>query len=97
MLVPEPSVPRLRDVRHIPMMVGWTMGLEGWLWIGAWMLALLGTVWLLVREPRRGERDAAMEILRDRLGRGEISPDEFERARRLLSDDRPQRTGGMQP
>jgi hypothetical protein len=22
------------------MMLGWTMGLEGWLWMGAWILAL---------------------------------------------------------
>jgi uncharacterized membrane protein len=66
------------------MMYGWTMGPEGWLWMGAWMLILLVAVWLLVREPRRSGRDEAMDSLRARLGRGEITPDEFERARRLL-------------
>jgi putative membrane protein len=66
------------------MMVGWTMGLEGWLWMGAWVLALVFTVWLLVREPRRSGRDEALDTLRSRLARGEISRDEFEKARRLL-------------
>jgi uncharacterized membrane protein len=66
------------------MMVGWTMGLEGWLWMGAWVLALVVMVWLLVREPRRIGRDEALDTLRTRLARGEISRDEFEAARRLL-------------
>ena len=66
------------------MMVGWTMGLEGWLWMGVWVLALVAMVWLLVREPRRSGRDEALDTLRSRLARGEISRDEFEAARRLL-------------
>jgi len=66
------------------MMVGWTMGREGWLWMGAWVLALVVMVWLLVREPRRSGRDEALDTLRSRLARGEISREEFEAARRLL-------------
>lgn len=66
------------------MMTGWTMGLEGWLWIGTWAIVLVVVVFLLVREPRRSTRDDALELLRGRLARGEISPDEFEQARRLL-------------
>ncbi len=66
------------------MMAGWTMGLEGWLWMSAWALVLVFVVWLLVREPRRSDRDDALELLRGRLARGEISTDEFESARRLL-------------
>lgn len=66
------------------MMNDWTMGLEGWLWLGAWALVVVGLVWLLVREPRRSQADDARQTLRERLARGEISPDEFERARRLL-------------
>jgi len=66
------------------MMNGWTMGLEGWLWMGAWALVLVAMVWLLVREPRRPQQDDARATLRARLARGEITPDEFERARRLL-------------
>jgi uncharacterized membrane protein len=65
-------------------MVDWTMGLEGWLWLGIWALALVVAVWLLVREPRRTQPDDARAMLRARLARGEITPDEFERARRLL-------------
>jgi len=66
------------------MMTGWTMGLEGWLWMSAWIVVLVAVVWLLVREPRRSDRDDALELLRGRLARGEITPEEFERARHLL-------------
>jgi len=66
------------------MMTGWTMGLEGWLWMSAWIVVLVAVVWLLVREPRRSDRDEALELLRGRLARGEITPEEFERARHLL-------------
>ncbi len=65
-------------------MDGLTMGLEAWLWMGAWVLALVVLVWLLVREPRRSGRDEALDTLRSRFARGEISRDEFEAARRLL-------------
>ncbi len=66
------------------MMLGWSMGIDGWLWMGTWILVLTVLVWLLVREPKRSDRDDAMDILRARLARGEISQDEFEHARRLL-------------
>jgi len=66
------------------MMTGWTMGLEGWLWMSAWIVVLVAVVWLLVREPRHSDRDDALELLRGRLARGEITPEEFERARHLL-------------
>jgi len=66
------------------MMDGWTMGIESWLWMGAWVLALVVMVWLLVREPHRSTHDNALDLLRGRLARGEITPAEFEQARRLL-------------
>jgi uncharacterized membrane protein len=66
------------------MMNGLTMGLEAWLWMGAWIVAVAVMVWLLVREPRRSGRDEALDTLRSRLARGEISRDEFEAARCLL-------------
>ncbi len=66
------------------MMVGWSMGYEGWLWMGLWILVLVGLVFVLVREPRHDARDDALEILRGRLARGEITPEEFEHARQLL-------------
>lgn len=66
------------------MMYGWSMGLEAWLMMGIWILALAALVWVLVREPRRPERDDAVQTLRARLARGEIGAEEFEQARRLL-------------
>jgi putative membrane protein len=65
-------------------MDGLTMGLEAWLWMGAWVLVLVVMVWLLVREPSRNGRDEALDTLRSRFARGEITRDEFEAARRLL-------------
>jgi putative membrane protein len=71
------------------MMFGWSMGLEAWAWMGIWILVLAVLVWFLVREPRRSERDEAMDILRGRLARGEITSDEFEHARALLDPRQP--------
>ena len=65
-------------------MDGWTMGFEGWLFMAAWAAVLVGVVWVLVRDPHRSDRDDALETLRARLARGEITTDEFEKARRLL-------------
>jgi uncharacterized membrane protein len=69
------------------MMIGWTMGLEGWLWMGAWAFVLVLVVWLLVREPSHGPTDDAAAILRARFARGEISEDEYRRASAALMDD----------
>jgi uncharacterized membrane protein len=67
-------------------MNGWTMGMDGWLWMAAWMLVLIVAVSLLVWVPRRGrDHDEPIDVLRGRLARGEISPEEFERARSLLA------------
>ncbi len=66
------------------MMFGWPMDPWAWLWMGGWILVLAAVTWFLVREPRRSDRDEALEILRNRLARGEITPDEFEHARQLL-------------
>ena len=72
------------------MMFGWSMGIEAWAWMGVWILVIAVLVWFLVREPGRSEHDEAMEILRARLARGEISIEEFEHARSLLEPARPQ-------
>jgi putative membrane protein len=64
---------------------GWEMSLGGWVWMGVWILALLAMVWLIVGGPReRGQREDALEILRARFARGEITEQEFERARDAL-------------
>ena len=66
-------------------MSGWSMGLEAWLLMAAWVVVMAVLVWFLVREPRRSARDEAVEILRTRLARGEITSDEFLRAVALLN------------
>jgi uncharacterized membrane protein len=72
------------------MMYGWdATGMGGW-WMIAGMgilaLAVLGSVWLIVRRPGSGgpSRSAAMEILRERFARGELSGEQFDEAKRRL-------------
>ena len=66
------------------------MGPWGWVWMLIWIGALLFMVWLIVRVPtERPAAEDAMAILGVRFARGEISQDEFERARdALLVDQR---------
>jgi putative membrane protein len=64
------------------------MGPWGWIWILVWIAALLVMVWLIVRAPsERTAVEDAMTILRARFARGEISQEEFERARTVLLVD----------
>ena len=61
----------------------------GWIWMLAWIAALLFTVWLLVRNPSgHSSAEDAMAILRARYARGEISQAEFEQAKRALLADK---------
>jgi Predicted membrane protein (DUF2078). len=66
------------------------MGPSGWIWMLVWIVALLFMVWLIVRSPsERTTAEDAMAILRARFARGEISQEEFERAKvALLADQR---------
>jgi putative membrane protein len=70
-------------------------GVVDWLWFVLALAILVAAVALILwvvlrpREPRaRGPqppaRDQAMEILRERLARGEINAAEFEEAKRIL-------------
>jgi uncharacterized membrane protein len=74
-------------------MMGWGTDLAGWLWMGVWILALLGMVWLIVRGSQRpAATDDALAILRARFAHGEISQQEFEQARTsLLADGQKER------
>ncbi len=52
--------------------------------------ALIASVWWLLaqrlhRSPWRSGKDRAVEILRERYARGDISPEEFQARRRDLS------------
>lgn len=67
------------------MMDGWGVTFGGWVWMGVWIAALVGMVWLIVASTRsRGSREDSLEILRARFARGEINQEEFERARDAL-------------
>jgi putative membrane protein len=69
-------------------MGGW--GGDGGLWMLAGILviavAVLIGVWLIVRTSRdnRSTGTTALDILRERFARGEITKDEFESARKTL-------------
>ncbi len=68
----------------------------GWGWIGLgfvhmllfWALVILGIVvmarWLTQTRQGPSTRDRAMEVLRERYARGELSPEDFERMKRDL-------------
>ena len=72
---------------------GWDAGALGWLWMLGGLLVMVGFVVLIVwavnavsrgstnREP---ERSTALDILRERYARGEITQQEFEQARKTL-------------
>ena len=65
------------------------MGPWGWIPMAVWIAALLFMVWLLVRSPsEQSTTEDAMAILRARFARGEISQEEFERAKVALLDDK---------
>lgn len=74
----------------------WGNGDWGWVAMTIGMTAMLGTllaiVWLIVRaagpprEVERSREDRALEELRVRYARGEISTEEFEERRRTLED-----------
>ena len=64
-------------------------GMNGLLWFILVLIPMLGIVFLLVylavRESRAGERKSnALEILKERYARGEITKEEFERMKREI-------------
>ena len=71
------------------MMYGWdAAGLGGW-WMlagmGIFALAVLGSVWLIVRRPGSGATSrSADELLRERFARGELSGEQFDEAKQHL-------------
>lgn len=67
-------------------MMSW--GFDGWIWMAVWIAALLVMVWLVIRGSGHPVEADAMEILRARFARGEISQNEFEQACSVLLDKR---------
>ncbi len=78
---------------------GWAMWVAMTIGMTAMLVTLLAIVWLIVRAvgpPREAERrgeDRALEELRVRYARGEISAEEFEERRRTLLEDAGGRPG----
>lgn len=73
---------------HGHMMWGGGSGLFGALmmlvfWSAIIVGVVLGVRWLMERD-RRSRRPDALEILRERLARGEIDPEEYEARRKVL-------------
>ncbi len=66
---------------------GWFFPFDGWLSLALLVLLTIVVVWLFVSALSRRDRrptDEAEAILRARLARGEISPEEYEQTRRVL-------------
>ena len=69
------------------MMTGaWGMTLGGWIWMVVWIVALLGMIWLVVAGSHREPRENPLDVLRARYARGEISEEEYRRARQILDE-----------
>ena len=72
------------------MMYGYDMTAAGWLWmVGGWVvliLAIVGGAWLIARSLQNGrpQRATPLEILQERFARGEITQEEYEKARQVL-------------
>ena len=68
------------------MMWGWS-AMMGFMFL-AWLVviaALVAGAWWLVTNARPGRRGGALEILRERYARGEISREEYESRRKDLA------------
>ncbi len=70
---------------------GWAMGLGGWLWmllaLAAGIAIVVALVWLVTAAlpgRQRSTTEEAVQILKARFARGDISEQEYEQARRLL-------------
>ena len=72
---------------------GFDGGALGWIWMFGGLLVLVGFVVLLVwaigavsrgGSSRESERPTALDILRERYARGEITQQEFEQAKKTL-------------
>jgi putative membrane protein len=71
------------------MMDGWGGAAGIWMLVGLLVVAvvILIGVWLIVRSSRdaRSQTATALDILRERYARGEVTKDEFETAKRTLA------------
>jgi putative membrane protein len=66
---------------------GWGMDVGAWIWMVVWIFALVAMIWLILRPDRHAPADDPEAILRARFARGEISAEEFERAKLVLRQE----------
>lgn len=69
---------------HDPGPVGW---LATFAFLGLSVVVIVAVAWTIIRltgQSRASRSDRALEILRERFGRGEISQAEFQDAKRVL-------------
>ena len=67
---------------------GWVIGLGWFFMIILWVLVILGVVYLfraLVDTEKKGSEETAVDILKKRYAKGEITREEFERIREDLT------------
>jgi len=69
------------------MMDNWNFGGMHWIWWGLWIILIF---WIfLIPYPTPGQKrkkDGAMEILRERFARGEISEEEYKHRVNILQN-----------
>ena len=63
---------------------GWGGGWGGFLGLLVLLLLVAGVVLVVLGLSRRETQDTALDILRQRLARGEITPEQYEELRKLL-------------
>jgi len=66
---------------------GWGIGLGWFFMIMLWVLVILGVVYFfraLMGTEKKGSEETALDILKKRYAKGEISREEFERIREDL-------------
>lgn len=69
---------------------GYYMGGMHAFWWLFWLILVLivfFVVWPPLQRSRRSQRDSPHELLRERLAKGEITPEAYEQAKKLLDRD----------
>ncbi len=66
--------------------IGWGMGAAGGIWMILGVVIVVAIIWFVAALPGRDRSpvEDAGATLRTRFARGEISPEEYEQARRVL-------------
>ncbi|CAL66165.1 MULTISPECIES: SHOCT domain-containing protein [Christiangramia] len=77
----------LKKLNRKIMMDNWNFGGMHWIWWGLWIILIF---WIfLIPYPTPGQKrkkDGAMEILRERFARGEISEEEYKHRVNILQN-----------